>query len=39
MYIETHFFPDFLANSRPHFNAYNTLIFSKKHASIKWEKN
>ena len=28
-------FPQFLENSRSHSNAHN-LIFSKKHAPIKW---
>ena len=32
-------FPQFLENSRSHSNAYNTLIFLKKHAPIKWEKD
>ena len=36
LYLGTHFFPQSLENSRSHSNAYN-LIFSKKHAPIKWE--
>ena len=37
VYVGTHFFHQFLENSRSHSNAYN-LIFSKKHAPIKWER-
>ena len=29
-YVVTYFFPQFLENSRPHFNECNTLISSKK---------
>ena len=35
-YIRTHFFPQFLENSKSHSNAYN-LISPKKLAPIKWE--
>ena len=38
VYVGTHFFPQFLENSRSHSNTYN-LIFSKKHAPIKWERD
>ena len=38
VYVEAHIFPQFLGNSRSHSNAYN-LISSKKHASIKWERD
>lgn len=37
VHVGTHFLPQFLENSRPHFNACN-IIFSKNHKSIKWEK-
>ena len=35
VYEGTHFFPQLQGNSRSHSNARNTLISSKKHASIK----
>ena len=38
VYVGTHIFPQFLGNSRSHSNAYN-LIFSKNHASVKWERD
>ena len=38
VYVGTHFFPQFLENSRSHSNAYN-LISSKKHAPIQWERD
>ena len=37
VYVETHFFPQFLENSRSH-SAYN-LTSSKKYAPLKWERN
>ena len=38
VYVGTHFFPQFLENSRSHCNAYN-LISLEKHAPIKWERD
>ena len=38
VYVGTHFFPQFLENSRSHSNAYNNVISSEKHAPIKWER-
>ena len=38
VYVGTHFFPQFLENSRSHSNAWDTLISSKKHAPIKSER-
>ena len=38
VYVGTHFFPQFLENSRSHSNTYN-LISTKKHAPIKWERD
>ena len=35
VYVGTHFFPQFLENSRSHSNAYNNLIPSEKHVPIK----
>ena len=37
--IGTHYFPQFLENSRSHSNAYDALIYSKKHTTIKWERD
>ena len=37
LYLGTHFFSQFLENSRPHSNACNASISSKKHAPIKSE--
>ena len=39
VYVETHFFPQFLENTRSHSNACNTLISSRKHAPIKSERD
>ena len=39
VYVGTHFFPQFLENSRSHNNACNNLISSKKHAPIKRERD
>ena len=39
VYVGTHFFPQFLQNSRSHSNAYNNVISSEKHAPIKWERD
>ena len=39
VYVGTHFFPQFLENSRSHSNAFKDLISSKKHAPIKWESD
>ena len=38
VYVGTHFFSQFLENSRSQSNAYN-LISSKKNAAIKWERD
>ena len=38
VYLGTHFFPQFLENSRSHSIAYN-VVSSKKHAPIKWERD
>ena len=38
VYVETHFFPQFLENFRSHSNVYN-LISSKKPAPIKWKRD
>ena len=37
--VAAHFFPQFLENFRSHSNACSTLILSKKHAPIKFEKD
>ena len=37
--IGAHFFPQFLENYRSHSKACNTLISSKKHAPIKFERD
>ena len=39
VFVGAHFFPQFLENFRSHSNACSTLIFSKKHAPIKFEKD
>ena len=39
VYVGTHFFLQFLENSRSHSNAYNNVISSEKHAPIKWERD
>ena len=35
----THFFPQFLENSRPNSNVCGNLISAKKHVPIKWERD
>ena len=39
VYVGTYIFSYFSENSRSHGNACNTLISSKKHAPIKWERD
>ena len=39
VFVGAHFFPQFLENFRSHSNACSTLISSKKHALIKFEKD
>ena len=39
VFVGAHFFPQFLENFRSHSNACSTLISSKKHAIIKFEKD
>ena len=38
-YVGTHFFPKLLEGSVSHSTACSTLISSKKHAPIKWERD
>ena len=39
VYVGTHFFPQFLENSKSHSNVCNTLYSSKKYAPIKSERD
>ena len=39
VYVGTHFFRQFLQNSRSHSNAYNNVISLEKHSPIKWERD
>ena len=39
VYVGNHLFPQFLENSESHSNAYETLIFLKKHAPLKLERD
>ena len=39
VYVGTHSLPQFLQNSRSHSNACNTLVSSKNHAPIIWERD
>ena len=39
VHVGTHFFPQFLQNSRSHSNVCNNVISSEKDAPIKWERD
>ena len=39
VFVGAHFFSKFLENFKSHSNACSTLISSKKHAPIKYEKD